>query len=1753
MLHLDYQEESHSDFGSEISDWMEVLSSPDLQIQFEEKCTDAEESELFFLLSAFANMAMSRKKEEETFIKRAVMDLFYIGFVSETTRDANCKNCRDLISSVCIQHPFILSYILHILKLKIYDIGKLSTYLVQEMPWKNWKPHYEDLEVLFKWLKCPIISIENATARIVLSNLNWEFGSLPRENHIVTAITVAEVFTDYSVESSTQGIVNTSVNTMSNLAMATISSTGSQEMQFSKWCWEMLSKLRLHMMDQTIEEYDSILLGQPDIFKRLLDFDLNQQIERVVSAAIGKNAIACYCVLMLTQVGHSLPEVLERGLGFVKVILDSGRFDHTMELMTYLLPIFLIDISAIDHGELTYIISRLVNADQTYLSLAKTMITGAFPGPVTKEMGNMFHKIILNFDNLASFSRKDILDLLTRILTGVANWNSNTSVLYLLDIICAYAFSHNLSCLSMTRFYEELHEQNNKKASSGGIFSIFSSLSSQGQALTLSSGYPQFSWLLFFVLQAEDNHMQKTGLWRAIVAELSGEKTLDEALTEAGKKTEVNPPTSSQLIIYRWAQQGMDSPPDHPISFVFWQRFFMLYLSRPSELVNGQEASGVGIKFFSGMINSLYYNKIKTSIKAAIDFFEKQMASPVQESDQGKYEGVCKMFRTFYIWIDDSKLMDSSLYIPALSPVFDPVRLVKILSKDTQIWTEFLDVNKISSVQSEAVAEWDNLHFRNYPHHRNNSELILSEESAEKRIITRLHSYDPRLPAPPLRRLAKPVPVFPNFSTTDALTHFLNGPLNSLNDFSENQCNNISAYGSLNCSYLETVANLWSDEEVSLYISVACPGSQVGKEKIACSGPALINMTFFEAKKQEGISVKLETNRKEHAEVEHQLLSSISSKYVIAAAVLNNIIQKILKSFEKDLGRGVTSIHLPLATHLFCYLAKSTTENWLSLPPLRHFVSECLENLATIVVSQGDCQAGLILDILKESPHLSPMLTSHFFPRNPELLYIYSEIGKLPAGDGSLSFVLLSKLDIKQWLESKPTEKEVLRLVDIILRNIEITGSSPETNRLMVHGLHRKHLSQIIQHQFPMHYLHILKLILNLSGSNQIDPEVFYDIINAVLGQGYQFTPQQDTDEVMTILKTFAENAQYDYHMILGVISEVAAHFEKDRLKFGLYGLYPKYRSYMKPLSYLFSLLSLQIINSELTRNQGHLNLEVSEYIWRNMKTVFDPWISPINPASKTSTATWIQQLSDEGASLMPWIPGDSSLAKLVIDSMTYALKIMIENEDKSTTLSNVLKMYSTYYATSGIKDHIFGVVHPGLSCLAWSSFNPGLADIDAMMKIISMFLPQSHAFLGTIFVQIDWPRVVAWALETPETVRRVVPAVFCLMIKLSSEPSVRQGGRLLSIVTKSESWAWEHVEFSHYEALAQWYVMSVDCRCIVKHKDRNPLDAAIIRLFLAAAEFNSNSQSPNTEKKQKMWVKCCAKLMSSVCSKQKNFLSINQPALHTTLRKLLEDMDKVCTETSSGPMIKDYLSIFNTTSNSVLPGSALVVTQSWLAHASSSSLLINSFMDHAGLDVRDPKLSSSVLEAALETYFREEEIKPAWNVVKSQIKWPGGTKIKELLEASLGLGNCLVLFAYIDLKHGECLNSQEEQVLASTLLEYLRQLQKFSLPGIEPKLPLLYRKLVELLYRQVEYSKDSSWAVNNLVQFTDILVSIAELSPGWGQNLLGAIGLGNIFSFNTVITFISTISFNEHCLKQLFQLVKKFKISLIFFKLPFL
>ena len=48
--------------------------------------------------------------------------------------------------------------------------------------------------------------------------------------------------------------------------------------------------------------------------------------------------------------------------------------------------------------------------------------------------------------------------------------------------------------------------------------------------------------------------------------------------------------------------------------------------------------------------------------------------------------------------------------------------------------------------------------------------------------------------------------------------------------------------------------------------------------------------------------------------------------------------------------------------------------------------------------------------------------------------------------------------------------------------------------------------------------------------------------------------------------------------------------------------------------------------------------------------------------------------------------------------------------------------------------------------------------------------------------------------------------------------------------MTEAQSLPWWEIDAARYESLMQWFVMSVDCRVILNHPERHPLDTAVLR-----------------------------------------------------------------------------------------------------------------------------------------------------------------------------------------------------------------------------------------------------------------------------------------------------------------------------------
>ena len=212
------------------------------------------------------------------------------------------------------------------------------------------------------------------------------------------------------------------------------------------------------------------------------------------------------------------------------------------------------------------------------------------------------------------------------------------------------------------------------------------------------------------------------------------------------------------------------------------------------------------------------------------------------------------------------------------------------------------------------------------------------------------------------------------------------------------------------------------------------------------------------------------------------------------------------------------------------------------------------------------------------------------------------------------------------------------------------------------------------------HYLEILKILLSLSEKNQLDPSLWLDLLNTVTKSPGKFSIQYQTREERLEAITdcvAADTEEVNLQETANVIAELQLHFHTERLHFGLYGLYPKYRPYVEALAGYFSLVCLKIISGQVKLDQGVLVSDHLESVWSTVERLYSPWLFPLSSTDRQSAATWIQQLTNENALLPPWIPGDCGLASSMLHSFLTCVQSMMSHDQSSRVLSKLWTMYA--------------------------------------------------------------------------------------------------------------------------------------------------------------------------------------------------------------------------------------------------------------------------------------------------------------------------------------------------------------------------------------------------------------------------------------------------------------------------------------------
>lgn len=117
--------------------------------------------------------------------------------------------------------------------------------------------------------------------------------------------------------------------------------------------------------------------------------------------------------------------------------------------------------------------------------------------------------------------------------------------------------------------------------------------------------------------------------------------------------------------------------------------------------------------------------------------------------------------------------------------------------------------------------------------------------------------------------------------------------------------------------------------------------------------------------------------------------------------------------------------------------------------------------------------------------------------------------------------------------------------------------------------------------------------------------------------------------------------------------------------------------------------------------------------------------------------------------------------------------------------------------------------------------------------QVVEQYLPESHAFLACIFMEIHWS---SWfrsvSDNTPIHIKvKIQHCLLHLVVKLCNEPNIRNNhsDKAKALINEAVNFNWCFVEVSTYQQVLDWYVMSCDPLVIYK-TDSSNLDCMVLR-----------------------------------------------------------------------------------------------------------------------------------------------------------------------------------------------------------------------------------------------------------------------------------------------------------------------------------
>lgn len=228
----------------------------------------------------------------------------------------------------------------------------------------------------------------------------------------------------------------------------------------------------------------------------------------------------------MTTWGHMVPLIYKHGLAQMQFLQTQQRHESVLFALHFIVPLFIDSQELLINSEqFQDIINRLINADRTYLNMAKSLVVSQ--STFLEQFGHMIENHLVNYEWYSLDSPRCLVRLWVNTIISLPNWSKDNGVLYLLDVIMRAAFFHLDAYYAVQTIFKDLLQIATPTDNGGTVGSLFKWVAqgNQGRDSLVTGSLAKYSWLAYIILSVEFEEKElKTGFWRELLMQLKNQK-----------------------------------------------------------------------------------------------------------------------------------------------------------------------------------------------------------------------------------------------------------------------------------------------------------------------------------------------------------------------------------------------------------------------------------------------------------------------------------------------------------------------------------------------------------------------------------------------------------------------------------------------------------------------------------------------------------------------------------------------------------------------------------------------------------------------------------------------------------------------------------------------------------------------------------------------------------------------------------------------------------------------------------------------------------------------------------------------------------------------------------------------------------------------------------------------------------------------------------------------------------------------------